>query len=74
MKDESQDAGSTYTGHVYPFSNSSNYINQNIIFRLSELSISLEKLEAIGCDRSMVNAGRKDGVIHRLESYVGRPL
>ncbi|CAH0564432.1 unnamed protein product [Brassicogethes aeneus] len=56
-----QEPGSTYIGHVSTSSSSSNNITQSIISRLSELSMLLEKLE-------------KNGVIHRLENHVGRPL
>ncbi|GBO46904.1 hypothetical protein AVEN_65118-1 [Araneus ventricosus] len=69
-----QEPGSTYIGHVSPSSSSSNDITQSIISRLSELSISLEKLEVVGCDGTVTNTGWQNGVIHRLENHVGRPL
>ncbi|KAJ8885203.1 hypothetical protein PR048_011399 [Dryococelus australis] len=45
-----QEPGSTYTGHLSPFSSSSTDITRNIISHLSEHKISLEKLHVIGCD------------------------
>ncbi|GBM16691.1 hypothetical protein AVEN_217964-1 [Araneus ventricosus] len=63
-----------YIGHVSPSSISSNGITQSIISRLSELSISLEKLEAVWCDGTVTNTGWKNGVNHRLENHVGHPL
>ncbi|GBO31165.1 hypothetical protein AVEN_86885-1 [Araneus ventricosus] len=69
-----QEPGSTYIGQVSPSSSSSNDITQSIISRLSELSISLEKLEVVGSDGTVTNTGWKNGVIHRLENHIGRPL
>lgn len=40
----------------------------------SDLSISLEKLEEVGCDGTATYTGWKNGVIHQLESHLGRPI
>ncbi|GBM88836.1 hypothetical protein AVEN_121326-1 [Araneus ventricosus] len=69
-----QEPGSTYIAHVSPSSSSSNDITQSIISRLSELPISLEKLEVVGCDGTVTNTEWKNVVIHRLENRVERPL
>lgn len=69
-----QEPGSIYIGHVSPSSSSATDITQNIISRLSALSISLEKLELVGCDGTVTNTGWKNGVVHQLENHVGRPL
>ncbi|GBM98649.1 hypothetical protein AVEN_273129-1 [Araneus ventricosus] len=69
-----QKPGSTYIAHVSPSSSSSNDITQSIISRLSELPISLEKPEVVGCDGTVTNTEWKNVVIHRLENRVERPL
>lgn len=69
-----QEPGSIYIGHVSPSSSSATNIAKVITSYLSQNCISPEKLEVIGCDGTVTNTGRKNGVIRQIELYVGRPL
>ncbi|GBL85132.1 hypothetical protein AVEN_221343-1 [Araneus ventricosus] len=34
----------------------------------------MRKLEVVGCDGTVTNTGRKNGVIHRIENHIGHLL
>lgn len=66
--------GSVYIGHVTPDSGSSADITRSITNFVAQKEISLSKLVAVGCDGTNVNTGQKNGIIRRLETFVGHKL
>lgn len=66
--------GSSYLGHVTPISGTSENITRSITTFIEEHKIMLPKLIGIGCDGTNVNTGNKNGIIKRLEMYVGHKL
>lgn len=66
--------GSNYIGHVSPSTSSASDIAISIISYISQIGLSLDKLEVIGCDGTATNTGWKNGVIRQIELHVGRPL
>lgn len=61
-------------GHVTPDSGTSENIASSIISFIQQNEIDLSKLIAIGCDGTNVNTGKKNGIIKRLEQFVGHAL
>jgi len=66
--------GSQYLGHVTPSGGDAKNIQKSIVKFLSKNDIDTRQLVAIGCDGTNVNTGASGGVIHLLESELGRPL
>lgn len=69
-----QEPGSKYIGHVSPTSGLSKDIASSIVAYLAKQGISLEELDVIGSDGTVINTGWKKGVIHQIELHVGRPV
>lgn len=69
-----KEPGSIYIGHVSPCSGKAIDIARSILSFLKENEFSLEDLDFVGCDGTNINTGWKNGVIHHLEVYIGRPL
>lgn len=70
-----QEPGSKYIGHVTPESGSAKSISVSIFSFISKnVPASLEMLQAVGCDGTVVNTGYKGGVIRKLELKCGRSL
>lgn len=65
--------GSMYLGHVTPSSGHSTNIKRSILEFL-EKNMDLSKLQAIGCDGTVVNTGVKNGILRQIEVSLGRPL
>lgn len=65
---------SIYIGHVTPDSGTSEQITSSIIKFIKENEIELTKLIAIGCDGTNVNTGKNNGIIKRIEEFVGHKL
>ena len=63
--------GSKYLGHVTPKSGAAESISNKIIDFLGD---NVSEIEAIGCDGTVINTGRKHGVIARVEQVLGRPV
>ena len=69
-----EEPNSVYLGHVTPESGSSSNILSAIKEFFNENNISLNNLQAVGCDGTNVNTGLHKGVIRQLELVVGHPL
>lgn len=70
-----QEPGSEYIGHVTPKSGSAKDISTCIISYIQEeIPETMNSIEAVGCDGTVVNTGNKGGVIRHLEVKVGRSL
>ncbi|GBL75885.1 hypothetical protein AVEN_234228-1 [Araneus ventricosus] len=69
-----QEPGSVYNGLVTPTSGSSGDIIISIISYLSGRDICLEKLVVIRSDGIAVNTGWKNGLFHRIEIHLRKPL
>ncbi|XP_050309269.1 uncharacterized protein LOC126745454 [Anthonomus grandis grandis] len=67
-----QEPGSNYIGHLSPVSGLS--ILNSLTEFLDNSSISLDSLEAVGCDGTNINVGSKGGIISLLERNIKRPL
>ena len=61
---------SNYIAHAVRDTGSSESLTKAILETLSNKTVSLEELSAIGCDGTAVNTGAKGGVIRRIESWV----
>ena len=68
-----QEPGGEYLDHLYPKSGTAADISDKIIDFLHE-SKSIHTLETIGADSTAVNTGEHNGVIRKIEKYIGRPL
>ncbi|KAI5694093.1 hypothetical protein M8J75_010588 [Diaphorina citri] len=68
------DRSSTYIGHVTPESGTSEHISLSITSFITQNDIQLSKLIAVGCDGTNVNTGKNNGIIRRLELFVGHKL
>lgn len=66
--------GFTYLGHVSPLSSSAKNIANSIKSYISQTGLPLDKLEVVGCDGTVTNTGRKNGIIHQIKAHLGRPL
>lgn len=69
-----QEPDSKYLGHISPVSGSANNILKSMLNFFESSSISIDALEAIGCDGTNSNTGHKGGVITLLEHHLKRPL
>ena len=65
---------SEYLGHIVVSSGTSHAIASGITDFLNHKNINTSELQAVGCDGTAVNTGRKNGVISLLEQQLGRPL
>ena len=65
---------SKYIGHISPNASNAEAITSSIISFLEENGIGLNHLEAVGCDGTALNVGRKGGILTLLENEIGRPL
>lgn len=65
---------SEYIGHFSVDSGKSANIQKNIVGLIEEKFKFHSSLMAIGCDRTAVNTGHKNGVIALLEKHLNRPL
>lgn len=63
--------GSVYIRHVTPDSGSSADITQSIYSVVTQKGT---KLVAVGCDGTNINTEKKNGVVRRLEIFVGHNL
>lgn len=66
--------GGNYIGHVSCERGDAETITKNILSYLKDSDISLNDLEAIGCDGTNTNTGVKKGIIRRFELELNRPL
>ena len=69
-----EEPGSKYIGHISPSKGSGYSIAPLIVSHLEASNISTTQLQAIGCDGTAVNTGRKNGIISLLEQSLQRPL
>lgn len=70
-----QEPGSKFFGHITPSSGHAKNITESIFSFISkEAPESLQSLQAVGCDGTVVNTGRHGGVIRLLEIKLKRPL
>lgn len=65
---------SVYVGYATPDRSTSKSIEMSIIALLSSKKINKENLMAIGCDGTVTNTGKFNGVIRVLEKRLQRPL
>lgn len=68
-----KEPGSEYLGHVSPTTGSAKDIKDCLLAFLED-KVDTSSLVAIGCDGTVVNTGRKNGVIAYIERHLGRPL
>ena len=59
--------------HSTPVNSTSNEAKLSIINSLETAGVTFNSLLAIGCDGTVVNTGNKNGIIAKVERYVGRP-
>ena len=69
-----KEPNSHYLGHVVPSSGSAKDISSAIMAFLSKMNYKEEDLVAVGCDGTVINTGRKGGVIAMIENNLQRPL
>lgn len=69
-----QEPDSLYLGHLSPAGSSAKEIKDSIANFIATKNINIEKLVSIGCDGTLVNTGRKGGVIRLLEKEYNKPL
>lgn len=62
---------SQYVGHVTPSSGTAKAICDSIMELVND---NVDDIMCVGCDGTVVNTGRKGGVIERIETHLGRPL
>ena len=60
--------------HSTAVNSTSNEATLSIINSLDTAGVTFNSLLAIGCDGTVVNTGNKNGIIAKVERYVGRPL
>ena len=65
---------SKYLGHFAPSNGSASHIAEGIIDYIKREGASTDALIAIGCDGTVTNVGRKNGVIKLLEVPFGMPF
>lgn len=63
-----------YIGHVTPNSGTASDIKDAITYYLERAKISTTELVAIGVDGTVVNTGKRNGVIRLLECHYKRPM
>ena len=68
-----KEPGSSYLSYLCPSSSKANHVAESIIEYIEEKNIS-SSVKVIGCDSTVVNTGSKNGIIHKLELFLGRPL
>ena len=66
--------GSKYMGHFAPKTGTAHCISAAILKFAKEKDISLNSLDAVGCDGTVLNTGTKGGIIRLLEESLQRPL
>lgn len=69
-----QEPDSLYLGHLSPAGSSAKEIKDSIANFIATKDINIKKLVSIGCDGTVVNTGRKGGVIRLLEKEYNKPL
>lgn len=69
-----QEPGSIYIGHVTPSSGTAKSVSTSIIAHLENNNFDCSELAVVGCDGTVVNTGHKNGVITKIESFLGRPV
>ena len=69
-----REPGGQYIGHVTPSNGTGSEIAKCILNYLKHVDFNMNELEAIGCDGTATNTGRKNGVIRNIEVKIQRPL
>jgi len=59
---------------VWPTSGTAKAISRSIVDFMTEQSISVNKLIALGCDDTNVNTGKNGGVFQLLETELEKPM
>ena len=65
-----QEPGFVYFGHVIPLSDSAKNITNSMISRFPDCDFTLNELDALGCEDTVINTGGRTGVKRSIEREI----